>query len=82
MPLSNIYYILLYISAYHEDGVFVSSYVQPFALAYRVELRPVMPADNLSVRVVLVAGLLDMLLSAPVSLSFKIYVVFYRLRQS
>ena len=59
----------------HKDGALVSSDVKAFPLADRVELRAVVPSDNLSERILLVSCLLDVLFPSPVGLSLELDVI-------
>ena len=59
----------------HKDGVLMSSDVEAFPLADRVELRAVMPPDNLPERIVLVPCLLDVLFPSPVGLRLELDVI-------
>ena len=53
----------------------MSSDVETFALPDRVELRPVVPSDNLSERILLVSCLLDVLFPSPVGLRLELDVI-------
>ena len=60
----------------------MSSDVETFALPDRVELRPVVPSDNLSERILLVSCLLDVLFPRPVGLRLELDVILpYRFSQ-
>ena len=74
--------VFLLVRGNHKDGILVPADVQSLALAYGVELRPVVTADNLSIGILLVARLLDVLLSAAVGLGLKTDVVGYRFGQT
>ena len=56
--------------------------VQAFSLAYRIELGAVMLSDDLSERIFLVSGLLDVFSAAAVCLCLELDVIRYLLRQS
>ena len=81
MSLTYINYIRRNIRLDHEKRILVSTYIQAFALPYRIELRSVVLSDNLSVRIVLVSGLLDMFATAAIRLRLKADIIFHRLRK-
>ena len=71
MAFTYVYYIVLQVCTYDKEGILVPPYIETFSLAYGIELRPVMPAYNLPLRVLLVAGLHYMFLPPPVSLCLE-----------
>ena len=82
MSLTDKYDVFLLVRGNYEDGILVPADVQSLALAYCVELCSVVTADNLSIGILLVARLLDVLLSAAVGLGLKTDVVGYRFGQT
>ena len=62
-----------HVGGYHEDGVLVPADVQALPLTDRVELGAIVLTDDLPPRILLVAYLLDVLLSAPVGFSLELY---------
>ena len=82
MPLSYLYYIRRDICLNDEQRVLVSTHVQSLSLADRIELRSIVLSHNLSERIFLVTGLLDVLSAAAVCLCLELDVLRYRLRQS
>ena len=80
MAFPYIYYIALHISLYHEHWLFMSTDIKSLSLAYCVELRPIMPADDLSVRMCFIACLLDVFLSASIGLCPELDFISDRLR--
>ena len=75
MALTDVDDVAFHIGGYHEERFPVATDIKAFALAHGKELRSVVPADNLSERIVLVTGAADMLLSGTVSLGFEDEVV-------
>ena len=71
VTFSDIDDIPINISSDYEYGILMAADTEPFALTDRVELGPVMMADNLTERVLLVTYFLDMLLSLLSSLKLN-----------
>ena len=77
MSFSYIYYIGRNIRFNYKYRILMTSDIKSFSLTDSVELSTIMLAYNLSERILLVTGLLDMLSSAAICLSFKLDVVVY-----
>ena len=60
-----------YVGRNHEQRMGVPAYGESAALAYRVELRPLVPADDSPVGVGLVSGFLDVVLAGAVDLRLE-----------
>ena len=72
VAFSYIYYILRDVCFNHKDRVLVTADVESLALADGVELSTVVLSDYLSERILLVAGLLDVLLTASIGLCLEL----------
>ena len=79
MSFTYVYYIGRNISFDYKYRILMTSDIESFSLTDSVELSTIMLTYNLSERILLVTGLLDMLSSAAICLCFKLDVVVYRL---
>ena len=79
VSLAYIDNILRNISLYHKDRILVTADIQTLALTDGRELSAVMLSYDLSERIFLLTGLLDVLSAAAVCLSLKLDVITHRL---
>ena len=71
MPFADIDKVPVDVGRDYEDRILVAADVEALALSYGVELGTVVFPDYLAVRILLVAGLLDVLLAAPVGFGLE-----------
>ena len=79
MPFSYIYNIARNIGLYHKYRILMTANIQTLSLPYGIELGPIVTSDDLSVRIVLISGLLYMLAAAAVCLGLEPDVIADRL---
>ena len=81
MSFTYIYYIGRNIRFNYKYRILMASDIESFSLTDSVELSTIMLSYNLSERILLITGLLYVLATAAICLSFKLDVVVYRLRE-